>query len=181
MNADRSASDASARDWNQRAFVVVGAILSGLALAVTGLLYHAAGREWALAHTALGVLCVAFCVWHAVLNRHLLARYVGQLGSGRRSSKRAVVVLGAALAGLTLPLTGLLDHAAGRQWAMAHAAPGVICVVLCMWHTVLNRRALLRYARTGMPAYGLPAREVLAPVVLTAVLLAATVIHGLEA
>ena len=33
----------SARVWNQRAFVATGAVLSGLALPVTGLLDHAAG------------------------------------------------------------------------------------------------------------------------------------------
>ena len=134
-----------------------------------------------MAHTALGALGVVFCVWHAVLNRRPLARYFAQLASGRRWNRRAVIVLGAALSGLTLPLTGLLDHAAGSEWALVHVAPGVICVAFCAWHAVLNRAALLRYARTRMPACGLPARELLAPVVLTAMVLVSTVIHGLEA
>jgi hypothetical protein len=180
-NEDTPGSQAGARRWNQRAFVVVGAAFSGLALPVTGLLYHASGREWAAAHAGLGVLCVVFCAWHAALNRRPLRRYATHLASARHWNKRAVIVVGAALMGLTLPLTGLLDHVAGREWALVHAAPGVLCVVFCAWHAVLNRSALLRYARARMPACGLPVREVVAPVLLTAVLLAATVIHGFEA
>ncbi len=169
------------RQWNQRALVVMGATFSGLVLPVTGLLDHAAGHEWALAHTALGALCLAFCAWHAVLHRRPLLRYVTHLGSGRRLNKRAVIVLGAALSGLALPLTGLLDHAAGSEWALVHAAQGVLGVVFCTWHCVLNRSALLCYARAKMPVGRLPAKEVVAAVVLTAAVLATTVIHGIEA
>ena len=69
--------------WNQRAFVVTGALLSGLALPVSGLADHAAGGPggssaagWSIVHTSLGVLFVSFCVWHAALNRRALLRYL---------------------------------------------------------------------------------------------------------
>jgi len=173
-------SDASVRRWNQRASAVIGAAFSSLAVPVTGLLDHAAGREWAIAHTALGVLCLAFCICHVVLNRRALLSYVTRASAGRWN-QRTVVVAGAALCGLTLPVTGLLDHFAGREWALPHAATGVLCVGFCVWHAVLNRSALVRYARSRMPAYGLPARELIAATVLTGAVLAATVIHALEA
>jgi hypothetical protein len=175
----RVLSDASFRRWNQRASAVVGAAFSGLAVPVTGLLDHASGREWAIAHTALGVLCLAFCIWHAVLNRRALPGYVKRASAGRWN-QRTVVVAGAALCGITLPVTGLLDHFAGREWALPHAATGVLCVGLCVWHAVLNRSALLRYARSRMPASGLPARELVTSTAVTAAVLAATVIHALE-
>jgi hypothetical protein len=175
----RVLSDASFRRWNQRASAVVGAAFSGLAVPVTGLLDHASGREWAIAHTALGVLCLAFCIWHAVLNRRALPGYVKRASAGRWN-QRTVVVAGAALCGITLPVTGLLDHFAGREWALPHAATGVLCVGFCVWHAVLNRSALLRYARSRMPASGLPARELVTSTAVTAAVLAATVIHALE-
>jgi len=171
--------EASVRRWNQRASAVVGAALSGLAVPVIGLLDHAAGREWAIAHTTLGVLCLAFCIWHAVLNRRPLLRYARRASAGRWT-QRTVVVAGAALCGLTLPVTGLLDHVVGREWALPHAATGVLCVGFCAWHVFLNRTALLRYVRSRTPAYGLPARELVASAAMTGAVLAATVIHALE-
>ena len=70
--------------WNQRAFVATGALLFGLTLPVTGLVDHvvrdhegaAAVGRWSVAHIALSVLFVVFCVWHVVLNRRALARYL---------------------------------------------------------------------------------------------------------
>jgi hypothetical protein len=70
--------------WNQRLFVVTGALLSGLALPVTGLVDRLAGAAggaatpagWSIVHAAPGVLFAVFCAWHAVLNRHALARHL---------------------------------------------------------------------------------------------------------
>jgi hypothetical protein len=175
-----SSGRTSHRRWNQRTTAVVGLMLSGLAVPVTGLLDHAAGREWAVPHTALGLLFVAFCVWHVVLNRRALLRYLTR-PLVWHWHRRAWVVAGALLCGLTLPLTGLLDHAAGREWALVHAAPGVLFVVLCVWHALLNRRGVLCHLSRRIPAgWGLPSREALASAVVTAVVVGGTVVHALE-
>jgi alcohol dehydrogenase class IV len=58
-------SDASLRRWNQRASAVVGAAFSGLAVPVSGLLDHFAGREWALPHAATAAVLAATVI-HAL-------------------------------------------------------------------------------------------------------------------
>jgi hypothetical protein len=79
--------------WNQRAFIALGAVLSGLALPATGLLDHAAGGTssetavgWSIAHVSVSCLFLGFCTWHIVLNRRALLRYL-------RTSRGAGVVL----------------------------------------------------------------------------------------
>ena len=73
--------------WNQRAFVALGAVLSGVALPATGLLDHAAGGAaseaavgWSVAHVSVSCLFAGFCVWHVVLNRRALLRYLRAAG-----------------------------------------------------------------------------------------------------
>jgi hypothetical protein len=73
--------------WNQRAFVALGAVLSGVALPATGLLDHAAGGSssasavrWSIAHVSVSCLFVGFCAWHVVLNRRALLRYLRAAG-----------------------------------------------------------------------------------------------------
>jgi hypothetical protein len=73
-----------AHRWNQRGFVALSALLSGLALPITGLADHLAGHSsnagaragWSIVHTSLGVMFVFFCTWHAVLNRRPLLKYL---------------------------------------------------------------------------------------------------------
>ena len=73
-----------AHRWDQRGFVALSALLSGLALPITGLADHLAGHSpatdarvgWSIVHTSLGVMFVFFCTWHAVLNRRALLRYL---------------------------------------------------------------------------------------------------------
>ena len=84
-------------------------------------------------------------------------------GSHRTWNQRALVATGAVLSGLALPVTGLLDHAAGGSsaedavgWSIAHASMGALFVGFCVWHIALNRRALLRYLRAAVPARGRP-------------------------
>lgn len=103
---------AGSKSWDQRAFVATGALLSGLALPVTGLLDHAAGGSvsahavgWSIAHAALGIMFVAFCTWHIVLNRRALLRHLraARASHGRRVSLpsrevgAAAVLVGGAL------------------------------------------------------------------------------------
>jgi hypothetical protein len=105
-------------------------------------------------------------------------------------NQRAFVALGAVLSGLALPVTGLLDHAAGGtsseaavRWSIAHVSVSCMFVGFCGWHIVLNRRALLRYLRAagGLsgPVRRLPARETVAAVAIVGGVLAATVVHAL--
>ena len=97
--------------WEQRRFVAVAAALSGLALPVTGLADHpavAAGdpASWAIVHTSLGTMFVVFAVWHCVLNRRALVRYVrSAIGSRALVGREAVVA--ATLVGLVLAVTVL--------------------------------------------------------------------------
>ena len=103
---------ASKRGWNQRAFVVLGAALSGLALPITGLADHAARQPvssdetagWALVHTSLGIMFVAFCTWHVVLNRRALLRYLRGKATVRRVPTKEVVAA-LALVGIVLAVT----------------------------------------------------------------------------
>ena len=80
--------------WNQRAFVAVGAVLSGLALPATGLLDH----------VSVSCLFVGFCTWHLVLNRRALLRYVraagGKTGTLRRLPARETVAAAAVVGGV---------------------------------------------------------------------------------
>jgi ribose/xylose/arabinose/galactoside ABC-type transport system permease subunit len=100
-------------DWNQRSFVVLGALLSGLALPVTGLLDHAAGGSssnnavgWSITHISVSCLFVGFCAWHLVLNRRTLLRYVraagGEAEAVRRLPAKETVVAAAVVGGVLL-------------------------------------------------------------------------------
>ena len=118
MNANPERLDAAGRPaaqerrWNQRAFVVTGALLSGLALPISGLADHIAGdpggaaaaADWSIVHTSLGVLLVSFCVWHAALNRRVLLRYLRGTVPTRAVPTREVLVA-LALVGGVLALT----------------------------------------------------------------------------
>jgi hypothetical protein len=178
MRAVRNALSGRGTGWNRRSVAVIGAGLSGLALPVTGLLDHAAGREWALPHVAVALVCVLFCAWHVALNWRPLISRARQVATGSRN-RQAVIVVAAALLGVTLPVTGLLDHAAGRACALPHALPGVLCLCLLTWHAVLHRSALARYVRTRPPGHRLPSGEALAPAVLTVAVLAGSTLHSL--
>lgn len=73
--------------WNQRRFISLGALFSGLALPITGIGDHIARHEpdssapqastaWVVAHVAIGALFVVFATWHAVLNRRSVLKYL---------------------------------------------------------------------------------------------------------
>lgn len=101
---------ARGRGWNQRAFVAAGALLSGLALPASGIADHAAGGPaesavgWSIVHVALGALFAVFCVWHVVLNRVALLRYLRARMPARVLPTREVLAA-LALVGVVLALT----------------------------------------------------------------------------
>jgi hypothetical protein len=105
-------------------------------------------------------------------------------------NQRAFVATGAILSGLSLPLTGLLDHAVGGTsaanavgWSIAHVSLSCVFVGFCTWHIFLNRCALLRYLRGANARAGssrsLPTWETVAAVAVVGGVLVLTVLHGL--
>jgi hypothetical protein len=104
-------------------------------------------------------------------------------------SKRAFVALAAAFAGLGLPVTGVANHihqmdqmtVQRHAWMSAHNILGFLFVVFSVWHVILNRRALWKYA--GGLAERLPkvSREAVWAAVLVAVVLVVVVGHALHA
>jgi hypothetical protein len=70
--------------WDQRRFVALGALFSGLALPITGVADHLArhssgphvGPGWIVAHITVSALFVGFATWHAVINRRVPVRYL---------------------------------------------------------------------------------------------------------
>jgi len=102
--------------WDQRRFVSLGALFSGLALPLTGLGDHfarhgtagpQAGIEWVVAHVSIASLFVVMVTWHAVLNRRALLKYL------RSRRIRSAVPSREALAALAL-IVGVLWVTVGR-------------------------------------------------------------------
>jgi heme exporter protein D len=98
--------------WDQRRFVSLAVLFSGLALPITGLGDHLAtdssgphaGFGWVVAHVAVGSLFVVFATWHAVLNRRALLKYLrSKAARPARPSLEALAAL--ALVGGTVALT----------------------------------------------------------------------------
>jgi hypothetical protein len=99
---------------------------------------------------------------------------------------RAFTVLGAALSGLGLPLTGLLNHLHQLEsitpprhaWMAAHNILALLFVFFTVWHLLLNRRALLKYLRSIVSRRPFIRREALWAFGLVAVLLSFAVGHA---
>ncbi len=74
----------------------------------------------------------------------------------RKLNVRAFVALMIGLSGLGLPLTGVMNHTYGfappsverHAWMSAHNVLGLLFTVFCLWHVILNRRALLAHVRS---------------------------------
>jgi hypothetical protein len=96
--------------WDQRRFVSLGALFSGLALPITGVADHLArhstgphaGPGWIVAHVTISALFVGFATWHAVINRRALVRHLRCRAAGRmlpsREALAALVFVGGVLA-----------------------------------------------------------------------------------
>ena len=89
--------------FNGRAFVALTAAISGIGLPVTGLGNHLCQAHpithpyhaWMSAHNSLGILFFISAIWHAVLNRRVLAKYL-RVASPRlsRGSREAIYAAG---------------------------------------------------------------------------------------
>jgi hypothetical protein len=108
---------ASASRWDQRRFVSLGALFSGLALPVTGLADHLArhtsdgphaGPGWIVAHVAISCLFVAFAGWHGYLNRRALVKYLRNKGTRPRLPSSEAL---SAFALVSVVLVVLIAHA----------------------------------------------------------------------
>lgn len=93
---------------NMRAFVALTIALCCVGLPLTGLFNHAYGlsltvarHAWMSAHNALGILFVAFCIWHVLLNRRAFLKYLRGTISRMRGMSREFVLAGS-LVGVTM-------------------------------------------------------------------------------
>ena len=106
---------ATAKPFNQRAFVSLVAAVSGLGLPLTGLFTHLTGTEfltprrhfWMAGHTSLGIVFTAFVVWHVVLNRRALLAHVRGV-TGRWHAVSREILWATALVAATL--LGAVGH-----------------------------------------------------------------------
>lgn len=96
----KSAAD---EGFNKRAFIGAMALFSGISLPLSGLANHVLGFEgltvphhaWMAAHNVMGILFAVFVIWHAYLNRHMLARHLHglrQTGTGREARAALTIV-----------------------------------------------------------------------------------------
>ncbi|MHC1713304.1 MAG: DUF4405 domain-containing protein [Solidesulfovibrio sp.] len=83
-----------------RAFVTLMLTLAGLGLPVTGIANHYLGfspltserHVWMAAHNALGLLFVAFSLWHVGLNRRALWNHIKMMASGVPAIRREALL-----------------------------------------------------------------------------------------
>lgn len=104
----------------------------------------------------------------------------------KRFKKRAFVALAAAFCALGLPVSGVANHlfqldpmgVQRHAWMSAHNILGAMFVVFSLWHGLLNRRALLKYA--GGLAGRLPgvSREAACAAAVVTTMLVLAVGHG---
>ena len=97
------------KPFNLRSFVAIMAGLTGLTLPLSGLVLHAYSHhprhggthEWFSVHVFLGILFTGFAVWHVVLNRRPLLRYLRSGAESQtpfsREMRLAAIIFSAAL------------------------------------------------------------------------------------
>lgn len=108
-----------AGSFRHRAFVAMVMVFSGLALPVTGLANHLYGfappsvgrHAWMSAHNALGLLFVAFSVWHVVLNRKALWNHVRSAAAQVPGVSREAALAGSVVAIMLALFVGHAFHA----------------------------------------------------------------------
>lgn len=94
---------------NGRAFVASIVAISGIGLPGTGLGIHLCQaypithsyEAWMSAHSSLGIVFVVFSIWHVVLNRRVLVKYLRgvkpRLSGGSREAISAVSLVAVVL------------------------------------------------------------------------------------
>jgi hypothetical protein len=87
------------RRFNRRAFVAIGATVTGLALPVTGFADHlildsnpaAGGNAASVTHWTCGLLFIVFATWHVVLNWKAYRRHIAEVSGGLLFSAKGAV------------------------------------------------------------------------------------------
>ena len=101
---------------------------------------------------------------------------------------RGFVVIMATVTGLGLPVTGIANHllqsaavaSISRHISMsAHTILGVLFMVSAVWHAILNRRILLKYALSPSARLGI-GREAAGAIILVTAMLLVGVAHAIH-
>ncbi len=108
-------------------------------------------------------------------------------GSAGPFNARAFVAWAACVAGIGLPLTGYANHLfqfhpmtmERHLWMAAHNILALIFAVCAVWHALLNRRALVRYARGLNRRIPTMSREAALAALMVMVLLSLAIGHAL--
>lgn len=87
------------RRINRRAFVAIGATVTGLALPVTGFADHvllnspagAGFNAGSVTHWTCALLFTAFVTWHVALNRQAYRRHIAEVSGGLLFSQKRTV------------------------------------------------------------------------------------------
>ncbi len=111
-------SETRTRKLNTRAFVVLMIGFSGVGLPVTGVANHILGfspmsiarHAWMAAHNILGLLFLAFSIWHIVLNRRALWNYMRYSAGRIPAVSREVTLAGIVVALALLVFVGHAFH-----------------------------------------------------------------------
>lgn len=101
-----------------------------------------------------------------------------------RFNKRAFAAMMALFSGVSLPLSGLLNHlhqfegltTARHAWMAAHNSMAILFAIFAGWHIALNRRMLWNHARGAMTRQ--PSREAVLAGTLVALILLVAVGHA---
>jgi len=95
-----------ARTFKHRAFVAMVMVFSGVALPATGIANHSYGfappslarHAWMSAHNGLGLLFVAFSIWHIALNRKVLWNHMRNAAAQFPTVSREALLAGSVTA-----------------------------------------------------------------------------------
>jgi len=110
------------KPFNTRAFTVLVAALAGLGLPITGLANHLHQMDamtfqrhtWMSVHNILGTVFLVFGLWHVILNRRPLVRYVSGLAGRFPGMSREALWAAVLIAVVLVAVVGHALHAGGN-------------------------------------------------------------------
>lgn len=87
------------KHFNTRAFVVTTAAFAVLGLILSGVMNHAMHhgsvgffqQTWRAFHWLLGIIFIFFAVWHSILNRRAIAKYIKDFCAGTPACTRELI------------------------------------------------------------------------------------------
>jgi uncharacterized protein DUF4405 len=95
------------KTFNRRAFVALGAVISGIGLPFSGFANHILQSDpiglhrhaWMAAHWSLAIIFTTFVIWHAILNRRALVKHFKRV-PGNLCDISLEVILASVLVGI---------------------------------------------------------------------------------